>query len=162
MKSNEFKKMLDDALKPVVKTQKEHTKTLESHTKTLESHTKTLESHTKTLESHTKTLESVTKTLILLNSSVASVKATLREHSETLGSLNSSVLNIETTNAVYGDMYKINNDNSKKLEKRFITLEDNAEIEAPTDCLSTSSKRSLTPTKPISTFFSSLPIACNN
>ena len=110
MKPNEFKKMLDDALKPVVKTQKEHTKTLESHTKTL---------------------ESVTKTLILLNSSVASVKATLREHSETLGSLNSSVLNIETTNAVYGDMYKINNDNSKKLEKRVITLEDNAGIEAP-------------------------------
>lgn len=42
-----------------------------------------------------------------------------------------SVTNIEQTIKVYGDMYKMNNDNAKKLEKRVEKLEEKANIEPP-------------------------------
>lgn len=42
-----------------------------------------------------------------------------------------SVVTIENEIKVYGDMYKLNNDNMKKLEKRMETLEDNAGVEPP-------------------------------
>lgn len=92
MNRDDFKKILDNALKPIIDTQNKHTESL-----------RTLKEHTKTLAEHTKTLET----------------------------LKGSVLNIEATNAIYGDMYKINKDDSKKLEKRVVTLEDNAGIESP-------------------------------
>lgn len=110
MKPNEFKQLLNEALEPIKKTLKKHTEILGAHSKALESHSKTLVSVTKTLVSHSKTLKAQAATLEILKS---------------------SVLTIETTNAVYGDMYKINDDNSRKLEKRIGVLEDNAGIEAP-------------------------------
>lgn len=42
-----------------------------------------------------------------------------------------SVVEIENTIKAYGDMYKINNDNAKKLEKRVETLENQAGVQAP-------------------------------
>src|SRR3990167_10219085 len=42
-----------------------------------------------------------------------------------------SVVTIETTIKAYGDMYKINNSNSKKLEKRIEVLEDKSGIAPP-------------------------------
>src|SRR3989338_8769495 len=42
-----------------------------------------------------------------------------------------SVVTIETTIKAYGDMYKINNSNSKKLEKRIEVLEDKSGIVPP-------------------------------
>ncbi len=131
MKPNDFKKLLDEALKPIVITQKEHTNTLSGHTKTLNGHSRTLASVTKTLDSHSKTLVSVTKTLDSHTRELRSLSEKAKTQAETLSALKTSVLNIETTNNVYGDMYKINNDNAKKLEKRVITLEDNADIEPP-------------------------------
>ena len=50
---------------------------------------------------------------------------------ETLESHTSSLVNIETTINVYADMYKINDDNVRKIEKRTETLEEKAGIEAP-------------------------------
>lgn len=74
----------------------------------------------------------------ILNEAIAPIKKTLaslsktaRTQAEILETLKSSVLTIETTNTVYGDMYKINDDNSRKLEKRIEALEENADIEAP-------------------------------
>ena len=55
----------------------------------------------------------------------------LNSHTETLETHTSSLLNIETTNEVYGDMYKINDDNIRKMEKRVENLEEDAGIEAP-------------------------------
>lgn len=78
----------------------------------LDGHTIILNSHTKTLESHTKTLKSLT---------------------ENVDTLESSVVNMETTISVYGDMYKINDDNARKLEKRIKVLEDNSGIEPPSE-----------------------------
>lgn len=42
-----------------------------------------------------------------------------------------SVVTIESNIKVYSDMYKLNNDNAKKLEKRVKTLEDHSGIEPP-------------------------------
>lgn len=42
-----------------------------------------------------------------------------------------SVVTIESTIKTYSDMYKLNNDNMKKLEKRVETLEDNTGIVPP-------------------------------
>lgn len=42
-----------------------------------------------------------------------------------------ALVTIEATITAYGDMYKINNSNSKKLEKRLEVLEDKADINPP-------------------------------
>lgn len=42
-----------------------------------------------------------------------------------------SVVEIENTIKAYGDMYKINNDNSKKLDKRLGVVEDKLNIQPP-------------------------------
>ena len=44
-----------------------------------------------------------------------------------------SVLNTETTLKGYGDMYKINDDNARKLEKRVQTLEDKTGVTPPSE-----------------------------
>lgn len=41
-----------------------------------------------------------------------------------------SILEIENTNTIYGDMYKLNNDNMVKLERRIEILEDDAGLQA--------------------------------
>lgn len=89
MNQDDFKKIIDSALKPIIETQKEHTQILKFHSQKLE------------------------------------------EHSESLESLKSSVINIEATNVVYGDMYKINKGDAKKLEKRVEALEKNLGIDPP-------------------------------
>lgn len=71
------------------------------------------------------------ETLTPIKKTLKSLSKTAKTQAETLETLKSSVFTIETTNAVYGDMYKINDDNSRKLEKRILVLEDNAGIEAP-------------------------------
>lgn len=42
-----------------------------------------------------------------------------------------SVMAIELDLKAYGDMYKLNNDNARKLEKRVVTLEGHAHIQSP-------------------------------
>ena len=42
-----------------------------------------------------------------------------------------SVVTIETTIVAYGDMYKINNSNAKKLEKRIEVLENKSGVNPP-------------------------------
>ncbi|OGY10060.1 MAG: hypothetical protein A2782_04065 [Candidatus Blackburnbacteria bacterium RIFCSPHIGHO2_01_FULL_43_15b] len=73
---------------------------------------KTLDGHTAILNSHTKTLKSLIEKVDVLESSVVSM---------------------ETTISVYGDMYKMNGDNARKLEKRIKVLEDNSGIEPPSE-----------------------------
>ncbi len=52
----------------------------------------------------------------------------LDEIKETLEANTASVVTIEKEIKAYGDMYKINNSNGKKLEKRIETLEDKTGI----------------------------------
>lgn len=59
------------------------------------------------------------------------VKNTQKEQTETLGALQASVVTIETEIKTYADMYKVNNSNGKKLEKRIEVLEDKAEVIPP-------------------------------
>lgn len=55
----------------------------------------------------------------------------LKEHTEALETLQSSVVTIENTINGHGDMYKINNSNAKKLEKRIEVLEDKSGVVPP-------------------------------
>lgn len=48
-----------------------------------------------------------------------------------------SVVHTEQTIEAFGDAYKINNDNARKLEKRVITLEDHIHIQPPPELLLT-------------------------
>jgi hypothetical protein len=70
---------------------------------TLGKHTQLLESHTQILESHTQVLESHTRSLV----------------------------NIENKINIYDDMYKTNDTNVRKLEKRVDLLEEDAGVETP-------------------------------
>lgn len=55
----------------------------------------------------------------------------LDELGKTLDANTASVATIEQTIKVYGDMYKMNDDNAKKLVKRVEVLENNVGIEPP-------------------------------
>lgn len=62
----------------------------------------------------------------LLGEALEPIKETLQQHTE-------SLVNIENTNKIYGDMYKLNNDNMKRLERRVEKLEEDAGIEPNPD-----------------------------
>jgi hypothetical protein len=72
---------------------------LEPIKQTLDHHTELLDQHTKLLNRHTDIIEN---------------------------QLLPSVLETENTLKSYGDMYRLNDDNIRKVEKRVQTLEDNA------------------------------------
>lgn len=55
----------------------------------------------------------------------------LDNHTVSLDNHTASLINIENELGVYGDMYKLNNDNMKKLEKRLESVEDKSGIEPP-------------------------------
>lgn len=67
----------------------------------------------------------------LLDDALDPIRRTQKEQSETLETIQASVISIENTINGYSDMYKINNSNGKKLEKRIKVLEDNSGIIPP-------------------------------
>lgn len=62
---------------------------------------------------------------------ISLIKDQLSMMNEKLDSHTGSLMNIEATLDAYADMYKVNNGNSKKLEKRIEVLEDNAGVIPP-------------------------------
>jgi hypothetical protein len=70
---------------------------------------------------------------------LANVKDTVADLKDTVADLKDtvenrvlpSVIETEATIKAYGDMYKINNSNDKKLQKRVEVLEENAGIDSP-------------------------------
>lgn len=60
------------------------------------------------------------------SSALSSIKDKQESHSVAL-------ISIESKLDAYGDMYKINNSNAKRLEKRVETLEENAGITPPSE-----------------------------
>lgn len=74
----------------------------------------------------------------ILDEALKPIKQKLASHDERFDSLNekldnhgAALVNIESKLNAYGDMYKINNSNTKKLEKRVETLEENVNITPP-------------------------------
>jgi|SRR3989344_1459277 len=53
----------------------------------------------------------------------AELRETLDEHGRKLDQHTEALINIEDTIKVYGDMYQVNNDNARKMEKRIDVLE---------------------------------------
>lgn len=76
---------------------------------------------------------------LFLHSTAENVRRIKEQQSlmnEKLDQHTESLINIEHTNNIYGDMYKLNNDNIKKLERRIEKLEDSTGIEPqPEDTL---------------------------
>lgn len=60
----------------------------------------------------------------LMNEKLDEIKEVIDQHTGAL-------VTIENTIKIYGDMYKLNNDNMKRLEKRLETLEDHVGIKPP-------------------------------
>ena len=77
--------------------------------------------------------EDLKKIQKLIKNEFQPVKSQLDNQSRILEQHTESLLNIESTIKVYGDMYKMKNDNAKKLEKRTETLEEKAGITPPTE-----------------------------
>lgn len=68
----------------------------------------------------------------LLNEALEPIKQTLDHHTDVIeNQLLPSIVETEQTIKVYADMYKLNNDNMKKLEKRIEPLEHNTGIQPP-------------------------------
>lgn len=61
----------------------------------------------------------------------AELRGTLDEHGRKLDQHTGALVNIEDTIKIYGDMYQVNNDNARKLEKRIDVLENNEGIVPP-------------------------------
>lgn len=61
------------------------------------------------------------------------INGKLDEMQETLDSHTGSLMNIERDLKGYADMYKINNSNIRKMEKRLETVEDDAGIKVPAE-----------------------------
>lgn len=78
----------------------------------------------KRLDQHDKSFDAINKKLGTIDGRLDGIDENLRQHTEAL-------VNIEDTIKVYGDMYQINNDNARKLEKRVDVLENSEGIVPP-------------------------------
>ncbi len=76
----------------------------------------------KTLDEHTAKFTSIEQTLESHTTKFTTIEQTLESHT-------ASLVEIESTNKVYGDMYKINNDNVRKIQSRIEVLENRHGIE---------------------------------
>ena len=87
---------------------------------------KALEPIKQKLDNHDERFDSISERFDSISERFDSISEKLDSHSAAL-------VNIESKLDAYGDMYKINNSNSKKLEKRVETLEENAGITPPSE-----------------------------
>mgnify|MGYP001595938117 FL=1 len=83
-------------------------------------------------------LEPINKKLGVIDKRLDGIDGRLDQHQKNFGVINKkldqhtrALVNIENTIKMYGDMYQINNDNARKLEKGVVVLEDKNGVEAP-------------------------------
>lgn len=83
-------------------------------------------------------LEPIKKDLEAINTKLDQHTRMLDQHQENFDGINKkldqhteALVNIEDTIKIYGDMYQINNDNARKLEKRVNVLEDRGGVVPP-------------------------------
>jgi len=91
-------------------------KSLVAINKKLGQHDKSFETINQKLEQHDRSFETISQKLNQHDKNFEALSDKLRQHTEAL-------VNIEDTIKIYGDMYQVNNDNAKKLEKRVGRLE---------------------------------------
>lgn len=80
------------------------------------------------LKALTQNLNEIKEQQSVMNRKLDKIEETQEQHTE-------SLINIETTNKVYGDMYKMNDDNVRKIEKRVEKLEKKSGIEPSPDLM---------------------------
>src|SRR3989338_4849323 len=125
MNQDDFKKLLDEALKPLKEGRDELRQDLQEVKHTQGQLAEDLKEVKDTQGQLAEDLKEVKDTQGQLAEDLKEVKDTQERQ------LLPSVVTIETTIKAYGDMYKINNSNSKKLEKRIEVLEDKSGIAPP-------------------------------
>ena len=85
----------------------------------------------KNIEQFRKLLEPIHKNLAEINKKLGEQDKNFETINKKLDQHTGALINIEDTIKMYGDMYQINNDNAKKLEKRIDVLEDKGRVVAP-------------------------------
>src|SRR3990167_2728576 len=125
MNQDDFTKLLDEALKPLKEGRDELRQDLQEVKHTQGQLAEDLKEVKDTQGQLAEDLKEVKDTQGQLAEDLKEVKDTQERQ------LLPSVVTIETTIKAYGDMYKINNSNSKKLEKRIEVLEDKSGIAPP-------------------------------
>jgi|SRR3989344_2272027 len=139
MNQDDFTKLLDEALKPLKEGRDELRQDLQEVKHTQGQLAEDLKEVKDTQGQLAEDLKEVKDTQGQLAEDLKEVKDTQGQLAEDLKEVKDtqerqllpSVVTIETTIKAYGDMYKINNSNSKKLEKRIEVLEDKSGIAPP-------------------------------
>ena len=85
-----------------------------------------LDQHSKILDQHQANFDRINKKLDQHTEALGKVSSRLDQHTEAL-------INIENTIKIYGDMYQVNNDNARKLERRVDVLENREGIIPPSE-----------------------------
>lgn len=117
MTTHDFKKILDDSLTPI----KKQLGDIEER----------LDDPDNGLTAVNKRLDHVESGLVAINKGLDDPENGLTAINRRLEANTGSLVTIERDIKAYGDMYKINNSNAKKLEKRVGDLEENAGIIPP-------------------------------
>lgn len=118
MTTDDFKQVLDKALTPIKEVQTETSKKLDA---------------VSTVQTKfSKKLDEVSRVQVEFSKKLGEVSEDLNELKDTIESrVLPPLVYIETTIKGYADMYKINDSNIKKVEKRLETLEKNSGIDVP-------------------------------
>src|SRR3989344_2236404 len=128
-------KNIQRLLSPVRKDLKSVKQSLNRHDTDLGNLSKNLTSVKSAQSQFGKDLVLVKQTLNRHDTDLAKIRNDINTIKETQETHTSSLLTIETTIKAYGDMYKINDDNIRKVEKRTETLEEKAGIETPEELI---------------------------
>lgn len=85
---------------------------------------KKLDQHSKKLDQHQRNFDDINEKLDFHKDNLEEINKKQDQHTR-------SLVNIENKIGAYGDMYQINNDNVRKLEKRIDVLEDKEGVAPP-------------------------------
>lgn len=121
MANDEFKKLLDDALKPI---QKDLT-ALREFAEITQDKVEKMELVVSVTNGQVRMIRDQQSVMNKKLEDLKEVKEIVEDR------IYPSVVEIENTIGVYGDMYKINNDNSKKLDRRLNKVEKKLGIDPP-------------------------------
>ena len=126
--------MTDDTLVKIIqKAVKDEVRPLKDQVEIIKSKVNSLSLFQSATSDHTRTIKEQQS---LMNEKLDTLQEDLSKVKEIQDTrIYPSVVHTENTVQAFGDAYKINNDNARKLEKRVIKLEAHAKIKPPEDLL---------------------------
>ena len=129
MTDDQLVKVIQKAVKDEVRPLKEQVEIVKNKISHLDLYSSVTSSNVRSLKEQQSVINEKLDGIDVIKQDLTDVKSQLSDLNDIIGNrMYPSVLEIEKNITAYGDIYKRNNDNSKKLDKRLVVVEDRLDI----------------------------------